>query len=44
MDRVAADNMGMLATIINAIAMQDAIEKRGVAMPRDERRLYEPGG
>jgi uridylate kinase len=30
MDRVAADNMGMLATIINAIAMQDAIEKRGV--------------
>jgi len=30
MDRVAADNMGMLATIINAIALQDAIEKRGV--------------
>ncbi len=30
MDRVSADNMGMLATIINAIAMQDAIEKRGV--------------
>ncbi len=30
MDRVSADNMGMLATIINAIAMQDAIEKRGM--------------
>jgi uridylate kinase len=30
MDRVSADNMGMLATIINAIAMQDAIEKRDV--------------
>jgi len=44
MDRVAADNMGMLATIINAIAMQDAIEKARRAMPRDERRLYEPGG
>jgi uridylate kinase len=30
MDRVAADNMGMLATVINAIALQDAIEKSGV--------------
>jgi uridylate kinase len=29
MDRVSADNMGMLATVINAIALQDAIEKRG---------------
>ena len=29
MDRVSADNMGMLATIINAIAMQDALEQRG---------------
>src|ERR1035437_9906183 len=28
MDRVAADNMGMLATVINAIAMQDALEQR----------------
>jgi len=25
---VSADNMGMLATVINAIAMQDAIEQR----------------
>jgi uridylate kinase len=30
MDRVAADHMGMLATIINALALQDAIEKTGV--------------
>ncbi|HXE91329.1 MAG TPA: UMP kinase [Terriglobales bacterium] len=30
MDRVAADHMGMLATVINALALQDALEKRGV--------------
>lgn len=30
MDRVSADNMGMLATVINALAIQDAIEKQGV--------------
>jgi uridylate kinase len=29
MDRVAADHMGMLATVINALALQDAMEKRG---------------
>jgi uridylate kinase len=29
MDRVTADQMGMLATVINALAMQDAIERRG---------------
>ena len=29
MDRVSADNMGMLATVINALAIQDAIEKTG---------------
>lgn len=29
MDRVTADHMGMLATVMNALAMQDAIEKRG---------------
>lgn len=27
MDRVTADNMGMLATIINGLALQDALEK-----------------
>ena len=30
MDRVSADHMGMLATVINAMALQDALEKRGV--------------
>lgn len=30
MNRVAGDHMGMLATVINALAMQDAIEKSGV--------------
>jgi uridylate kinase len=29
MDRVTADHMGMLATVMNALAMQDAIEKAG---------------
>ncbi len=29
MERVAADYMGMLATVINCIALQDAIEKTG---------------
>lgn len=31
MDRASADHMGMLATIINGIALQDALEKLGVA-------------
>jgi uridylate kinase len=31
MDRVAADHMGMLATVINGLALQDALEKKGVA-------------
>lgn len=30
MDRVSADKMGMLATMINALALQDALEKTGV--------------
>lgn len=30
MDRSAADHMGMLATVINAIAIQDALERKGV--------------
>ncbi|MDP3467616.1 MAG: UMP kinase [Daejeonella sp.] len=30
MDRVQADYMGMLATVINSMAMQDALEKTGV--------------
>ncbi|ACF44544.1 UMP kinase [Pelodictyon phaeoclathratiforme] len=30
MDRVQADYMGMLATVINALAFQDALERKGV--------------
>ncbi len=30
MDRVTGDHMGMLATIINALALQDAIERAGM--------------
>ncbi len=30
MDRVSADYMGMLATIINALAIQDLLEKKGI--------------
>lgn len=29
-DRVTGDHMGMLATVINALALQDALEKSGV--------------
>jgi len=50
LDRVVADQMGMLATIINALALQDALERYGVktslqsavavsfAEPLDQRR------
>lgn len=31
MDRGTADNMGMLATVINALALHDALERHGVA-------------
>jgi uridylate kinase len=30
MDRVTADHMGMLATVINALALQDSLEKQGM--------------
>ncbi|MBW2170977.1 MAG: UMP kinase [Deltaproteobacteria bacterium] len=30
MDRTSADHIGMLATVINSIALQDALEKRGI--------------
>ncbi len=30
MDRASADHIGMLATVINSIALQDALEKRGI--------------
>lgn len=31
MDRAQSDYMGMLATVINALALQDSLERRGVA-------------
>jgi len=31
MDRVTGDHMGMLATVINALALQDAVEKQGMS-------------
>lgn len=31
MERAAADNVGMLATVINALSLQNALERRGVA-------------
>src|SRR6185369_14425128 len=31
MDRTSADYMGMLATVINSLAMQDALEKQGIS-------------
>jgi uridylate kinase len=31
LDRATADSMGMLATVINALALQDALEKQGVS-------------
>ncbi len=30
MDRVRADHMGMLATVMNSLAMQDALERNGI--------------
>ena len=32
MDRAAADHMGMLATVINALAVQDGLEKAGLTV------------
>ena len=32
MDRATADYMGMLATVINALALQDALERMGVCL------------
>jgi uridylate kinase len=31
MDRVSADYMGMLATVVNALALQDLLERKGVS-------------
>ncbi len=46
MDRTTADHMGMLATVINALALQDAFEFRGiptrVQTAIDMRQMAEP--
>ena len=47
MDRASADYMGMLATVLNALALQDALEHEGVQHARavgdhDLRRSREP--
>lgn len=46
MDRAGADYMGMLATVINALALQDALESRGartrVMSAIEMQRLAEP--
>jgi uridylate kinase len=45
-DRVVADHMGMLATVINGLAFQDALEKRGchtrVTTAIEMREIAEP--
>jgi len=45
-DRVVADQMGMLATVINGLALQDALEKRGchtrVTTAIEIRQIAEP--
>ena len=46
MDRVVGDQMGMLATVINSLALQDALEHRGVTTrvmsAIDMQRIAEP--
>ena len=44
LDRVSADYMGMLATVINALALQDVLEKSGVGFHGlDELEASTPG-
>ena len=48
-DRVTGDHMGMLATVINSLALQNSIEKLGVPtrvqtaieMPKNSRTFYQ---
>jgi uridylate kinase len=46
MDRVVGDHMGMLATVINSLALMDALERRGVTTrvmsAIDMQRIAEP--
>ena len=43
MDRVTADQMGMLATVMNALALQDALEHLGGKGPRSVRDPHQRG-
>jgi uridylate kinase len=40
MDRASADHMGMLATVINSLALQDAMEKNRSCNPRTYRHFH----
>ena len=40
MDRVSADYMGMLGTVINALALQDVLEREGHRDARDDRHPH----
>jgi len=46
LDRVTGDHMGMLATLINSLAVQDVLERRGIATrvlsALDMRQIAEP--
>ena len=43
MDRATGDYIGMLATVMNGLALQDALEKAGVADPGHDRHRDERG-
>ncbi len=43
MERVTGDHMGMLATVMNALAMQDALEKAGQPVPGHVCAENQPG-
>ena len=43
MDRVTGDHMGMLATVINALALQDALEQQGIPTRVHDRHRDAPG-
>ena len=43
-DRVTGDHMGMLATVMNSLALQDALEKLGAEMIGDRLNFRDPWG
>ena len=44
MDRATADYMGMLATVMNALALADAMNKQGLIAARDVGHRHRAGG